>query len=121
MSNITERRTIFVYEGARLHAINLGCPVIPAPWIDRENDFKMQFRDLIYQLCSGEKEFADFEIAHNSWMEKYFELGWKYGEKYDPENRIHPDLISYNELDPKEKVKDKVFVRLVNLARDCIW
>ena len=67
------------------------------------------------------KKFQDFEEAHNSWMKKYFEMGWKYGEKYDPENRIHPDLVPYDDLDPKEKVKDEVFVRLVEIARDCIW
>ena len=42
-------------------------------------------------------------------------------EKYDPENRIHPDLVTYSELDPKERVKDEVFVRLVEIAKDCIW
>ncbi len=119
--SLNERRAKFVYEGARLHAIQLECPVIPKSWEEREEDFKEQFRELIFDLCSGKKEFQDFEEAHNSWMRKYFEMGWIHGEKYDPENRIHPDLVPYNELDPKEKVKDEVFVRLVEIARDCIW
>ena len=121
MNSVNERRAVFVYEGARLHAISLDCPVIPALWGEREECFKSQFLNLIDELCSGKKEFADFKAAHDSWMEKYFELGWKYGKKYDPETRIHPDLVPYDDLDPKEKVKDEVFVKLVEIAKECIW
>ncbi len=37
------RRAIFVYEGARLHAQMLECPVVPTKWEDREEEFKTQF------------------------------------------------------------------------------
>jgi len=116
-----ERRAKFVYEGARLHATQLECPVIPASWEDREEEFTSQFVGLINDLCSGKREFQDFEEAHDSWTDKYFEMGWVYGDTYDLENKIHPDMISYDKLDPKEKVKDEVFVRLVGIAQDCIW
>ena len=119
--DLNERRAIFVYEGARLHAINLECPVIPASWDEREKDFKEQFKELISDLCSGKKKFGNFKEAHDSWVNKYFGMGWIYGTKYDPKNKIHPDLLPYELLDPKEKIKDEVFVRLVEIARDCIW
>ena len=118
---LNERRAIFVYEGARLHATQLECPIIPKPWKEREQDFKDQFRELIADLRSGKKQFRNYEEAHDSWVEKYFDMGWKYDKKYNPENRTHPDLVSYADLDPKEKVKDEVFVRLVEIAKDCIW
>ena len=121
MMDLKERRAIFVYEGARLHATFLRCPVIPDKWENREDDFKGQFIELIEDLCSGKRTFQDPEIAHDSWVEKYLEMGWKFGEKYDPENRIHPDIVPYDELNPKEKVKDEVFLRLVGIAKDCIW
>ena len=116
-----ERKAKFVYEGARLHAIMLECPVIHNAWENREQDFKDQFVTLIEDLCSGKRKFTDFEEAHDSWMKKYFEMGWKYGDRYDPENRVHPDLVPYDDLDPKEKIKDEVFLRLVSIAKDCIW
>ena len=120
-NNVDKRRAKFVYEAARLHAIQLECPVIPKRWEEREQEFKDQFIELISDLCSGKRAFQNFEEAHDSWMKKYFEMGWKYGEKYDPKNKIHPDLVPYNELNPKEKIKDEVFVRLVEIAKDCIW
>ena len=116
-----ENRAIFVYEEARFHAVLLGCPVIPDAWDDREQDFKDQFRELIADLRSGKKQFRNYEEAHDSWVEKYFEMGWEYGVAYDEEKRIHPDLVPYNELDPKEKIKIEIFVRLVKIACACIW
>jgi len=114
-------RARFVYEAARIHAMELDCPIIPAKWENREKEFRNQFIQLIDDLCSGKREFQDFEEAHDSWVKKYTEMGWKHGEKYDPDNKIHPDLVPYSELDPKEKVKDEVFVRLVEIAKYCIW
>ena len=121
MKTLNERRAIFVYEAARLHAENLQCPVIPAAWKDREADFKEQFVKLITDLCSGKRKFLNPEVAHDSWVKKYLEMGWVYGEKYDPPNRIHPDLVPFNDLDPKEKIKDEVFMNLVEIAKKYIW
>jgi len=119
--NLDLRRARFVYEGARLHAIALECPVRPAPWELREDDFKNQFVELVRDLCSGKRKFADPEKAHDSWVRKYLEMGWKYGKVYDPVKRIHPDLVPFDELDPKEKIKDEVFLWLVKMAKKFIW
>lgn len=118
--DLDERRAYFVYEASRIHAFVLGCPIIPRKWRDREDDFKEQFIELIKDLVSG-KKFMDFEADHDSWMDKYLEMGWKYGKIYDPVNRVHPDLVPYKELDPKEKAKDKVFLELVKLSKKFIW
>ena len=37
------------------------------------------------------------------------------------ESMSMPDLVSYGKLDPKEKIKEEVFLRLVGIAKDCIW
>ena len=118
--NLNERRAVFVYEAARLHAIALGCPVIPVPWEERDDTFRKQFTKLVKELCSG-KSFGNPEEAHDSWVKQYLKMGWRYGEKYDPARKIHPDLVPYNELDPKEQIKDGVFLRLVKIADYAIW
>ncbi|MCD6148990.1 hypothetical protein J7J18_06490 [bacterium] len=79
--DLNERRAKFVYEGARLHAVQLRCPVIPKPWDEREKEFKEQFRDLTADLCSGKKKFQNSEEAHNSWMKKYLENGMEVWRK----------------------------------------
>jgi hypothetical protein len=119
--NLDERRACFIYEAARLHAKFLECPVIPTEWEKRENDFKKQFIELIKDLCSGRRKFKDPQEAHASWVQKYLEMGWKYGEEYDPKRKTHPDLVEYDELDPKEKIKDMVFLSLVEIAKNYIW
>ena len=115
------RRAVFVYEAARLHALQLECPIVPKAWEDREAPFREQFVELIADLASGRRQFADPEKAHDSWVDKYLEMGWTFGEQYDPDRKTHPDLVSFGKLDPKEKIKDEVFLRLVKLAADCIW
>lgn len=121
MKELNERRALFVYEAARLHAIALECPVVPKPWGVREPEFKKQFIELIGDLCAGKRTFPTPEAAHKSWMDKYIEMGWSYGETYDPDNKIHPDLVPFDDLDPKEMIKDEVFMNLVTLAKKYIW
>ena len=43
MENLTECRSRFVYEGARLAAQASGAPIIPVSWEEREEPFKEQF------------------------------------------------------------------------------
>jgi len=116
MNDINERRSIFVYEAARLAAIAAGAPIIPATWTEREADFREQFIHII-ERQSGPSRSASPEELHGSWMQAYLDRGWVYGETYDPENRIHPDLVPYAELGTLEKDKDAVFVALCEIAR----
>ena len=113
---INEARAIFVYEAARLAAIAVGAPIIPAHWQDREDDFRNQFIGVI-ERQSGPQRSSSPEELHGSWMQAYFENGWEYGEKYDPEARTHPDLVPYEKLGQLEKDKDAVFVALCEIAR----
>lgn len=118
MPTLTERRAEFVYDGARLAAIHATAPVIPVPWAEREDKFKTQFLDVIDRQMGAQRSSSPEEL-HGSWMQAYFAMGWVYGEKYDRENKIHPDLVPYAKLGQLERDKDAVFVALCEIAR--LW
>ena len=54
-------------------------------------------------------------------MQAYLIMGWTYGEKYNPEKRIHPDLVPYEQLGQLERDKDAVFLALCEIARQWIY
>ncbi len=120
MNTLTERRAEFVYNGARLAAEASKAPIVPVLWEEREPAFKEQFLKVIERQCGKQRSNSPEEL-HGSWMQAYFAMGWVYGEKYDRENKIHPDLVPYNQLGQLEKDKDAVFVALCEIARQWIY
>lgn len=117
---LTERRAKFVYDGARLAAQAANAPIVPVPWDEREDAFRKQFLEVIDRQC-GEQRSKSPEELHGSWMQAYLAMGWVYGEKYDREKRIHPDLVPYALLGQLERDKDAVFVALCEIARQWIY
>jgi len=120
MEDLTERQAQFIYEAARLAAIAAKAPVVPLPWNEREDAFRKQFLEVIKRQC-GEQRSKSPEELHGSWMQAYYAMGWVYGEKYDKEKRIHPDLVPYEQLGQLERDKDSVFVSLCEIARMFIY
>ena len=118
--NLTERRSRFVYEAARLAAQAANAPIIPVVWEERETAFRDQFLKVIERQC-GEQRSMSPEELHGSWMQAYFAMGWVYGETYDREKRLHPDLVPYAKLGQLERDKDAVFVALCEIARQWIY
>ena len=119
MNTLIERRAAFVYDAARLAAMAAQAPIVPIPWTERELDFRDQFLAVIERQCGSQRSMSPEEL-HGSWMQSYFSMGWKYGEKYDREKRIHPDLVPYSQLGQLERDKDAVFVALCEIARQYI-
>ena len=120
MNKLNERRAEFVYNGARLAAIAAQAPIIPDWWAEREDSFKTQFLDVIERQCGPQRSTSPEEL-HGSWMQAYLTMGWVYGEVYDREKRIHPDLVPYALLGQLERDKDAVFVALCEIARQFIY
>ena len=113
------RRAKFVYEAARLAAQAADAPIVPDSWDQREDAFKVQFLDVIARQCGPDRSLSPEEL-HGSWMQAYFSMGWQYGEVYDREARVHPDLVPYAKLGELERDKDAVFVALCEIARQWI-
>lgn len=119
-STLTARRAQFVYDAARLAAIAAKAPIIPVPWEEREQPFRDQFLAVIERQCGPQRSNSPEEL-HGSWMQAYFAMGWTYGEKYNRDERVHPDLVPYAQLGRLERDKDAVFIDLCNIARQWIY
>ena len=120
MTDQRERRAEFVYNGARLAAIASEAPIVPAEWSEREETFRLQFLDYIERQC-GEQRSRSPEELHGSWMQAYYAMGWLYGEVYDREGKIHPDLVPYADLGTLERDKDAVFIAFCAIARQYVY
>ena len=117
---LVERRAKFVYDGARLAAEAANASIVPVAWDQREQAFKDQFLEVIERQC-GENRSMSPEELHGGWMQAYIAMGWKYGAEYSRENKIHPDLVPYSQLQKQEQDKDAVFVALCEIARQWIY
>ena len=120
MNDLTERRSKFVYDAARLAAQAADAPIIPVPWDEREEVFKAQFRNVIEKQC-GENRQSSPELLHGEWVRAYKEMGWIFGQEYSREKKVHPDLVPYSILGQLERDKDAVFVELCEIARRWIY
>ena len=117
---LTERRAEFVYNAARLAAIAAHAPVVPVPYAEREDAFRLQFLDVIARQCGPERSRSEAEL-HGTWVDAYLAMGWTYGPQYNRDTKTHPDLVSYTALGQLERDKDAVFILLCEIARQYIY
>jgi hypothetical protein len=115
-NEVVLRQAVFIYDAARLAAIAAQAPIVPAPWAEREEDFRQQFLAVIERQMGPQRSNSPEEL-HGSWMQAYLTNGWVFGETYSREQRTHPDLVPYAQLGTLERDKDAVFVALCEIAR----
>lgn len=79
---------------------------------------KKGFKPLALHLDEEETEtMARVEHLRWSWEKRL--NGWTYGKVKDERNRIHPDLVPYDELGEAGKAKDRELVKLIpGILRD---
>jgi hypothetical protein len=116
----TERRAWFVYEAARTAAIAARASIIPDSYWDRDEAFRAQFVQVVERQCGPDRQTSPVDL-HADWVRAYKAMGWVYGPVRDPEQRTHPDLVPYQDLDQLERDKDAVFVALCEIARQWIY
>ncbi|MFG3710868.1 RyR domain-containing protein [Micromonospora sp. NPDC047730] len=57
------------------------------------------------------------EELHEAWCEAKRAAGWSYGPVKDPEAMTHPCLVPYAELPEGERLKDRLFMAVVDALR----
>ena len=112
-------RAIFVYEAARLQAIAVDAPVVPEPWEQRDEKFRAQFQEVIERQMGPMRSGSPAEL-HGGWVQAYIDMGWTYGPERSVENKTHPDMVPFDQLEQHEQDKDAVFIALCEIARQWI-
>jgi len=54
------------------------------------------------------------EASHESWLKQKTDEEWVYGEEKDPEARLHPCCVPFNELPVAQQAKDFIFRAIVH-------
>ncbi|MCX5888027.1 MAG: RyR domain-containing protein, partial [Deltaproteobacteria bacterium] len=67
---------------------------------------------LEFQFTPDETERLS-SLEHERWMSEKLEGGWRYGEKRDDAQKIHPSLVPYENLSEPEKEKDRDTIRQI--------
>ena len=101
-----------IYEATRLEADWSNRSIVPEKFDKRDDKFRKQFVDIVEKYISQEK-LPTAEEAHDSWVQSYVDMGWKYGKERDTDKKTHPDMLPYNELPQDEKDKDAIFLAIV--------
>jgi hypothetical protein len=47
---------------------------------------------------------------HDNWARQRLADGWRYGERRDDSNKLHPDLVPYDDLSESEREYDRISV-----------
>lgn len=91
---------------AKLHALGFKLKEaengLPAPKADEA---------LLRQLRELEEELARSE--HFRWMTWRVLNGWRYGTPRNDHEKIHPDIVDYDQLQESTKEKDRVNIRII--------
>jgi len=59
------------------------------------------------QKCAAEST-SDAD-RHLSWMKMHEDMGWVYGEKFDPAAKTHPNMMPWDQLPESTRSKAKIF------------
>jgi hypothetical protein len=101
------------HEANRAVQTLLGDPA-PSPAWDDAPDWQRE------SAVAGVREAlvgADPAGLHEAWCAAKRANGWTYGPVKDPAARTHPCLVPYAELPEGERIKDRLFMAVVDALR----
>jgi len=81
----------------------VGCEI--GPVTDWDAPLEFRFTPEETELLSS--------LEHERWMSEKLDGGWRYGDKRDDKQKIHPSLVPYENLSEPEKEKDRDTIRQI--------
>ncbi len=89
----------------------LGEPCPSVPWDVVSEDTRksvLQGVDLARQNGTPEEQ-------HEVWLDHKLADGWRYGTVRNEVEKTHPNLVTYGNLPPRERLKDELFLAIVTV------
>lgn len=105
-----------VREANRALQIVYRDPNIPVSvlWDELDQETRDSAIDGVEHVLSGSTP----EESHINWMKFKVDSGWVFGEVKDEVKKTHPLLIPYDELGEDDRIKDDLFVGIINILKD---
>ena len=63
---------------------------------------------------------ADASASHDNWLDEKLADGWIYGDEKDPERKLHPCILPFEDLPEHQQIKDHLFKSVVETCRPFI-
>lgn len=83
-------------------------------WHDASDAVKQSaFSGVIYALENPE---VTPEQMHQNWKRDKIKAGWIYGKEKSEATRMHPCLVDYKDLPEEQRVKDEIFIAVVQVS-----
>lgn len=102
------------HEANRAIQLSTGDPNPSPKWDKAPRETKASAVDGVIKAINGQTP----EELHESWCDFKVKEGWKFGNEKDFEKKTHPCLISYKDLPEEQKLKDFVFIEIVQAFKD---
>ena len=116
MKTIAESIAAVAHEVNRAYCQALG-DFTQLPWEDAPQ-WQKDSAILGAELHLGNPD-AGASASHTSWMAQKLADGWKYGAVKDPDNKLHPCLVPFDDLSVEQRAKDFIFCGVVHaIARE---
>lgn len=81
-------------------------------WSNTSDDQKRSIMEGVMKVLSNDTITP--EVLHNEWMRSKINDGWQYGSVKDVEKKTHPALVAYDKLPAETKIRDYLFISIVN-------
>ena len=89
-----------------------------APWKTAPEWQKVSARNGV--LFHLENPGASPSASHENWLEDKTRDGWSYGPVKDPVAKQHPCFMPYDNLPVEQRMKDSLFIAVVNCFRQLV-
>lgn len=102
------------HEANRLYCWALGDPSQPA-WAEAPVwQVESAVAGVLFHLMEPN---ATPELSHCNWLAQKMKDGWSWSPEKDPVTKRHPCMVNYYDLPEEQKVKDALFMGIVNAMR----